>query len=306
MSLALVSGVAEIFACRSVTLMLVERRSKLLVSQASYNGSPGAHTLMTSQEDPFVELLAERGRALPESEWPWGMTFASWLRDLKFVLAVPVVLGDELTGVLVVGERTGGGELRGEGRELLELLGSHVGTILENARLFESATTDALTGLQRRETVLGELDREIERAVRYRRPLTIAMADLDSFKAINDQHGHLAGDIMLRRAAQTVTKSLRSTDLVGRYGGEEFLILLPESETMGALQVVEKLRRAIESLRVEADSGEILSTTISIGLASIAGLPASVPLTAEALIEAADRSLYQAKQEGRNRVSVAG
>jgi diguanylate cyclase (GGDEF)-like protein len=234
------------------------------------------------------------------------MTLASWLRDLRFELVVPVVLGDELTGSLLLGEKNDGGGFRAEERELLDLLGSHVATVLENARLFESATIDTLTGLLRREAVMAELDRELERAARYRRPLTIGMADLDSFKAINDQYGHLVGDIMLRKTAQTITDSLRSTDLVGRFGGEEFLILLPESDLLGAVRVVEKLRAAVERLRVETDSGDHLSTTISIGLASIANLPVGVTPTPEILIEAADRSLYRAKREGRNRIAVAG
>jgi len=153
--------------------------------------------------------------------------------------------------------------------------------------------------------VLAALDRELERAARYQRPLTIGMADLDGFKAINDQHGHLVGDIMLRRTAQAVADNLRSTDLVGRFGGEEFLVLLPESDLEGALRVVEKLRAAVERVSIQTDTGDALSTTISIGLASIANLPAGETPTPEALIGAADRSLYRAKQEGRNRVVVA-
>ena len=156
-----------------------------------------------------------------------------------------------MTGLLVVGPKLDGGEILVEERELLDLLGAHVTAVLENAYLFESASVDGLTGLLRRETVLADLDRELARAVRYSRPLTIGMVDIDRFKRVNDDHGHLAGDVLLRKVSRVIEESLRATDIVGRYGGEEFLVLLPESDRESSLRVVERLRSAVENLEVE-------------------------------------------------------
>jgi diguanylate cyclase (GGDEF)-like protein len=306
MSTALVSNVAEIFAARSVTLLLAERDSEHLVAQASHNAPPGQEGLMTSKGDPLVELLQRRKRALPTEKWPEGGSVASWLLDLEIELVVPLLRGDELTGMLIVGRKEAGGGFRSEEVELLELLCTHVATVLENAHLFESATVDTLTGLLRREAVMQEMQRELERAIRYRRPLVVGMADIDRFKEINDRYGHLAGDLVLRAVAGVISKQLRSTDLVGRFGGEEFLLLLPESDLVGAVRVVEKLREAVEGLVVETDAGDRLSVTVSVGVASVADFPHLASVTSEAILSAADASLYRAKEGGRNRVAVAG
>jgi diguanylate cyclase (GGDEF)-like protein len=182
--------------------------------------------------------------------------------------------------------------------------------VFENARLFESATYESLTGLLRREVVLDRLASELERAQRYSRPLTVGMADLDHFKRVNDRHGHLAGDSLLRRIAKTLQDCLRTADVVGRYGGEEFLLVLPETDLAGALAAAEKMRAAVERTSLPLDSGvagatpEETSVTVSIGLASLDELTDEGyrHVTPQDLIAAADRALYRAKGGGRNRV----
>ncbi len=215
-------------------------------------------------------------------------------------LVVPVMTHDTLIGVILLGEKAGGATYLGEETELIGLLSHHVASVFENARLFESATTDNLTGLLRRETVLAHLDRELQRAIRYARPLAVAMADLDHFKEINDRYGHLAGDAVLKRVAQAITSGLRSADLVGRYGGEEFLFVLPESDEEGALVVAEKIRCAVADIQLRLDGKTVLSVTVSIGLSSLTQLGGAA--TAEALIAAADRKLLEAKTAGRDQI----
>lgn len=304
-SWSLAAGVADIFAARSVTLLVAERDSDLLVTRASH-GVDGPRAQLASRTDSLVEYLFQRRRGMAAKRWPEALRLTEVWRNLGVALAVPLVRGDELTGLLLVGEKESGEAFRAEETELLDLLSTHIATVIENAYLFESATIDGLTGLLRREAVLAELEGEMERAVRYRRPLTVAMADIDRFKRVNDQHGHLAGDMMLRAVAATISSCVRSTDLVGRYGGEEFLLLLPESELDGALAVVEKLREAVEDLEMKSDEGETLSVTISVGVASIARLQGDGELTPRRVIAAVDRSLYDAKDGGRNRVVVVG
>ncbi|MGH9360359.1 MAG: GGDEF domain-containing protein, partial [Thermoanaerobaculia bacterium] len=187
--------------------------------------------------------------------------------------------------------------------ELLDLLSHHVATVFENARLFESATYESLTGLLRREAILEQLERELDRALRYKRPLTIAMADLDHFKEVNDRHGHLAGDALLKRVAQVAAAGLRSTDAIGRYGGEEFLLVLPETDLGGAGAVAEKIRSMVQRATVPLEDGSVAGATISIGLAALEEFgPREARITARDLLAEADRSLYEAKNGGRNRV----
>ena len=182
---------------------------------------------------------------------------------------------------------------------------SQVATVFENARLFESATFEGLTGLYRREAVLDILDREWSRSVRYDRPLAIALADLDRFKTINDRQGHLVGDVVLQRVAAELKGQLRETDFIGRFGGEEFLLVLPETEIEGAALLAEKIRARIEELSIPLDDGGVLRVTISIGVASRREVQGDGHTRARPLLSAADGALYAAKHGGRNRVEAA-
>jgi diguanylate cyclase (GGDEF)-like protein len=187
--------------------------------------------------------------------------------------------------------------------ELLNLVAQHAATVFENARLFESATYEGLTGLLRREAIFEVLEKELHRALRYQRPLTIGMADLDHFKRVNDTHGHLAGDMLLKRVSVALAAGLRGTDSIGRYGGEEFLLVLPETVIDGATAVAEKVRHLVEETATTMDDGSEVRLTISIGLASISDVQG--PVTAASLLAVADRALYRAKEAGRNRVEPA-
>ncbi|MBV8201757.1 MAG: sensor domain-containing diguanylate cyclase, partial [Acidobacteria bacterium] len=226
------------------------------------------------------------------------------LRDLDATgLAVPLLNQDKLIGGLLVGAKQDDQPYPSEEQDLLILLAHHVASVFENARLFESATYESLTGLLRREAILEHLDHELERAQRYGRPLTLAMADLDHFKEVNDRYGHLAGDTLLKAVSQVASEGLRSTDMIGRYGGEEFLVVLPETEIAGAVSVAEKIRSLVQKTSVPMEDGTLVRVTISIGLASLRqSHPRQERLTSRDLIAAADRSLYEAKNKGRNRV----
>ncbi len=300
----LVAQLREIFAARSATVLVAEPEGGVLVTVASSSVSPDRdfdHSFLLSPDDPGVVYLSRAGRPLPAQQV--GSRSASMAQRLAFFdaeLVVPVMTHDTLIGVILLGEKAGGATYLGEETELIGLLSHHVASVFENARLFESATTDNLTGLLRRETVLAHLDRELQRAIRYARPLAVAMADLDHFKEINDRYGHLAGDAVLKRVAQAITSGLRSADLVGRYGGEEFLFVLPESDEEGALVVAEKIRCAVADIQLRLDGKTVLSVTVSIGLSSLTQLGGAA--TAEALIAAADRKLLEAKTAGRDQI----
>lgn len=163
------------------------------------------------------------------------------------------------------------------------------------------ATTDNLTGLTNRRVFFDRLGVEFRRALRYRRPLSVIMADLDHFKTVNDRFGHPFGDLVLTVTAQTIRANVRESDLVARYGGEEFVLLLPETAGPEAMVVAEKLRAAIEAQEY-TDGVRSARITISLGVAS---RPEITVTDAEDLLRHADEAMYAAKHGGRNRAVAA-
>ena len=188
-------------------------------------------------------------------------------------------------------------ELLSQGRRNLAL-------VLDNARLAERlrelSMTDGLTRLLNRRTVHQRLCEEFVRAMRYGHPLSVALCDLDHFKAINDTHGHEAGDKVLISVAEVLDHQARTPDVAGRYGGEEFLVVLPETDLQNAVGAANRLRRTIADQAVPVRGGASLHVTASLGVAALSELDAT--RTPDGLLRLADERLYQAKAAGRNRV----
>ena len=159
------------------------------------------------------------------------------------------------------------------------------------------AETDDLTGVLNMRGFAIAASRLVSQAVRYQRPATVLMIDSDNLKAVNDAHGHEAGNRLLRQLASVIQAELRATDVLARYGGDEFIVLLPETPSEGAAMVAERIRDGMASLPLEVD-GKQVASTVSIGLAS---LPED-GVTLEAIVARADRAMYQAKSGGRDRV----
>ena len=155
---------------------------------------------------------------------------------------------------------------------------------------------DPLTGLYNRRYFIEKLEGEFERATRYDRPLSVLMADIDDFKSVNDNHGHDAGDFVLKKIAGVLKAKTRKTDIQVRYGGEEFIVLLPEINLDGAIQAGIKLRHEIKKLVFDAFS-TVFSITLSIGVASYLE---KRYLTSEEMLKDADRALYTAKRNGKD------
>lgn len=173
-------------------------------------------------------------------------------------------------------------------------------TRADNVRLEHLATTDPLTGLLNRRALSERLTTEMERALRYDTSVALLLVDLDHFKRVNDMHGHLAGDGVLRVVAELLSDEARSSDIVARYGGEEFLVVLPETDDAGAAVLAERMRERVAGHAFRAwDDGRTLQLTASIGVATF---PATRIESVEDLFARADAALYRAKAEGRDRV----
>jgi diguanylate cyclase (GGDEF)-like protein len=172
--------------------------------------------------------------------------------------------------------------------------------LADAARLARQAQTDALTGLANRRLLDERLDDELEHARRLGTNLSFVLADLDNFKQINDRHGHQTGDAVLRAVASVFAESVRELDLAARFGGEELALVLPGTQLAGARRLADRVRKAIEGLRVTTPSGEVVRVTASFGAATYPSYG-----SVDALVAAADRALYEAKQRGKNTVETA-
>ncbi|MDO9244417.1 MAG: sensor domain-containing diguanylate cyclase, partial [Rhodocyclaceae bacterium] len=165
------------------------------------------------------------------------------------------------------------------------------------------AQVDYLTGLANRRHFIQQGEVELARTLRFGRPLSLLMLDIDNFKAINDIHGHRAGDAALQMLAAHCRDALREIDIIGRIGGEEFAIILPETDGAGASLVAERLRESIARQTLTTEKGATLGMTVSIGIATLAGGGAA---RLDDLLSQADTALYEAKRAGRNRTCLLG
>jgi diguanylate cyclase (GGDEF)-like protein len=269
-----------------------------LVADVVFSAGPGL-VGWVMQENRALHLAdLERDKFLPE------LNLAE--SGYKSLAALPLRFGDDVMGVLMVASRRRG-VLGTDQFRLLELLAGQAATVLANLTRFRKlerlAITDAVTHAFNRHYLFFRLEEELRRAKRYGLPLSLLMVDIDHFKLVNDSLGHAAGDKVLRSMTQMMEKSLRETEIVCRYGGEEFLIILPQTRPQEAKVVAERMRQAIEKSVFTPTLGEEpVRITISCGIAAYPEQGENL----EQLIAAADAALYAAKSQGRNRVSLTG
>jgi diguanylate cyclase (GGDEF)-like protein len=216
--------------------------------------------------------------------------------QMRFI--VPIQFNREVLGSIVIPSTTGR-RITDANREILDIFAEFLGISLNNVRCIEEirelAFVDSLTGLMNRRYFLEILPQEIAK----RRPMTMIAFDIDLFKAINDSYGHSAGDAVLRFVADRAKKCLRKADLLARYGGDEFVILLPHTRLESARHIAERIRRNIERSAVKIKDRSVYCT-VSIGIASfVRGID---PI---GLMNQADQALYAAKHSGRNLVASA-
>ncbi len=227
---------------------------------------------------------------------------ASGGTGMRSWLGVPLFMYGDCEGVVAV-QSTRVGAFAQEHQRLLESLTLQIAAALQNAHLYELAMVDGLTGLFVRRYFDARIEEEIERSRRYGTPFSVIMLDVDDFKKLNDTHGHLVGDRVLRAIANVVKGQMRGVDTAARYGGEEMSVILPRTEMVGAYNLAERIREAISDLRVTTDDDQpvALGVTASLG---IAAFPESKAQTGEDLVRRADRALYRAKRTGKNRVEL--
>jgi two-component system, cell cycle response regulator len=210
----------------------------------------------------------------------------------------PVYFGEHNIGTFALAPRAP--EHRND-RVLMTTIARELGGAMRMATLVEEsrwmATTDALTGLLNRRAFLESTGREIARTRRYNDKLSVILLDVDHFKHINDRRGHASGDIVLTEVGSLLNKAVRTCDIVARWGGEEFVLVLPSTSLDGAEQVAERVREMLEQAKIKDANGDHIPVTASFGVASYMGAE-----TLEQVVDRADRAMYLAKSGGRNRV----
>jgi diguanylate cyclase (GGDEF)-like protein len=242
--------------------------------------------------------------------------------DACSVLAAPVLSRGALGAILLLENRLIRDAFPTERIEGVMLIAGQLAVSLENALLYSSlerkvderteqlahanerlaqlSVTDPLTGLANRRRLEDSLAGEWQRTQRTRRPLSLAMVDIDHFKQYNDRHGHVEGDQCLQRVAAELARTVRGSDLVARYGGEEFAVVMPHTDTASANEAAERIRLAINALAEPLTADQVV--TVSVGVATVTGVEAR---GTDGLVERADGALYDAKRSGRNRVCTA-
>lgn len=268
------------------------------------------HLLFLQDEIELGELCNRLSQTVlgPYSEQVHGALFPEPLTPPASAAIVPLVRHGRLIGCLSLGSKDHARFAPNMGTEFLEHLASIVAICLENVinneRLKHIGLTDPLTGVNNRRYVERRLLEEIGRCRRQGTALSCIYIDIDHFKQINDRVGHQGGDEVLREVAGRIKAELRLSDALGRFGGEEFVVLLIDAELGDAMHVAERIRLSVSEHRLSLSNGQKLDVTASFGVATLTHQKEKEPVEAVAqkLVARADRALYQAKATGRNRV----
>jgi diguanylate cyclase (GGDEF)-like protein len=250
----------------------------------------------------IVGFVAERATSLSLPSAGGGPNFARHEPNLPVALAVPLYSQDRMMGVITAYRRDVEHPFHEEDLGTVTFLAEQGGVALENVRLHEEAQrlslTDGLTGVWNRRYFQMQFRQVLATAIRFDRPFSMLMLDLDNFKLVNDRFGHQRGDAILIEFSTRVTRVLREVDTFARYGGEEFICVLSETDVQGAMTTAEKIRDAIRGEPFGSMDEELINITVSIGVSSYPEHGDSF----KALVETADQALYRAKQLGRDQV----
>lgn len=304
--------IGELMRARRSSLMILNQQADELTLAAAVGfGTELTAPVRMKLGDPIAGAVLAEGATLvvADADKDYRVTAArrGQYRGKAFI-CLPIVLGGRKLGVINVTERIDDAPFGDDELSLAETMAPHLALLIDRTEWHRKAEqfqqmslTDALTGLPNRRYLEERLFEEVERSKRHGTPLSFMIIDIDRFKTYNDLYGHTNADRVLIKTAQTLRRSVRAIDMSSRFAGDEFCIVLPETEARDALQIAERLRKEIGTTEFVAEQGEQMGrVTISIGLSSF-GLSRQSPM---AVIETADRALYQAKTQGRNCVVV--
>jgi diguanylate cyclase (GGDEF)-like protein/PAS domain S-box-containing protein len=275
---------------------------RILVSHNMHSNTVGREI---DYNDGLMGAVTKTRQILTVEDYKrWSGRMLSYKQSkIHAAIAAPLLIGNRFLGVIGIMNSDRKRKFSDSEKNLMKLFAQQAAIAVENAKLFEEkqqqARMDVTTGLYNRRGLYELGEREVDRAIRYERPLAVVFADIDFFKRVNDRHGHNVGDLVLTELAERLRENLRSIDVLGRYGGEEFVYVLPETDAEGALEVCERIRQIVEKSPFTPNDLSI-NITISQGIAVLNGYKHDL----DTLINAADIAAYQSKDAGRNRTTL--
>lgn len=300
----------ERFKLSDVTLLLIDPEYELRRLLDNNMDTPAWRKYLLFTEDrqaigQYFSVL-RKPRLSPYSQHSHQTLFPG-SQSLQSVAILPLIRQDKFIGSLNLGSRSPNRFQADMGTQFLQHLAAVISACIENARLQENikqvGLLDPLTGINNRRFFDQRVEEEVTLAHRNRTPLSCLFIDLDHFKKINDTYGHQAGDIVLKEVAHVLADIMRTTDVLARFGGEEFVILLAGTHRTPAYEIAERIRKTIEETPFKISKADTLTVTMSIGLAMI---DKDSPIhTTQQLLSAADQAVYAAKVSGRNRIHSA-
>lgn len=314
----LVRRVSRLFEIRRCSMILIEEGGERGTVVAAHDDPSISALSLDLARYPEIRMAVETGAPVLVKDLKASAIFEQirplWETekidvDIQSIVTIPFTYDQGRSGVFFLRSSPEERPLNEESVRLTSAIAQGAVRALSRAATFESvlshqeqlealAKTDELTGCLSRRYLMERLENELERAARYNRLLGLVMFDIDDFKNLNDTHGHTTGDAALRSIGEVLQRSLRTADFVGRYGGDEFLLVLPETNIAGTHQLAERIRTGVSGREFELRGG-VLRLSVSGG---VAGFPEAGVVTAEDLIDRADEALYRAKAAGRNRV----
>lgn len=305
----IVKKATEVLRCQKSSLMLLdEETGKLFIRGALGIPEEIIRSTQVKKGEKIAGWIAKHGEPMLVEDIETDPRTKRGNRPHYFgksFISLPLIHKDKVRGVLNIADKKEYGEIFNEDDlKYISIITNYAAIALENARLYKEvkdlAITDGLTGLFNHRYFQEQLAKEINRARRYSRALSLVMFDIDNFKGFNDRYGHLTGDAILRGIANILKNNAREVDIVCRYGGEEFMVILPETDTTGARFIADKIREAVGTqLSVEPELQNVGEVTISGGVTQY-----ELKMEKEEFIHTTDVALYQAKKEGKNRICV--
>ena len=295
--------ICQLISARACSVMLLDADRARLLAKAAYGVRTERMLSLSFRIGEgvagWVALHGEPALIADVTADPRFVVLPDNRTPIASMICVPLIARGERVGVVTAtADRTAAFEAGH--LDLVKFVARTIALDIENVRLHRVAVTDPLTGVYNREFLVQRLPQEIEAAIDRDRPLSVAMVDVDRFKAVNDSYGHHVGDAVLTEVARRLRGAIRAGDLLVRYGGEEFLAVLPRADAGRAWEVGERMRQRVSERAFHVDEGLALLLRVSVGVAQWR--------TGErmpALLERADTALYGAKDRGRNRVEVA-
>jgi diguanylate cyclase (GGDEF)-like protein/PAS domain S-box-containing protein len=288
-------------------IFLLDKQTSKLLLKTHRGMSPefARRVQVVSIGDGFIGQVAKLGKPILAEDVSADSKL-SWMRKMgdgiQSFAAVPIMAKEKILAVMGVGS----GKYRkfpDWEMQMLDTIANQIGMAIENAQLYEHAMelafTDGLTGLYNRRYIMEQIEREFIRAQRSKAPLSLIMVDLDELKAINDRFGHHEGDGFLKEVARIVKVNTRASDVAARWGGDEFMLLAPGTDSRSASKIAERIRTQVERYKVKLE-GEEVGITVSDGIVSY---PAHASVVEE-LLKKADEAMYNAKRGGKNQSSV--